>query len=185
MASRRSQLPFRSLSRTRGGSWVQLVAILSQRKAIEGFILSQDNQKYIEKMGWFAYSLQEVSRVIGRTCVRGPFWPLWLSRPKWPKWSPNACLWAVVVDGMLARVYLVSSIFIFAFMEWNLWEIQPGKCVLPWFWPLLGPILGHLGSNLRPSWANLRPSEIKEQIVQWFPAPFWPLNYYISFVFTA
>ena len=39
---------------------VQLVAILSQRKAIEGFILSQDNQKYIEKMGWFAYSLQEV-----------------------------------------------------------------------------------------------------------------------------
>ena len=41
-------------------SWVQLVAILSQRKAIEGFILSQDNQKYIEKMGWFAYSLQEV-----------------------------------------------------------------------------------------------------------------------------
>ena len=42
------------------GSWVQLVAILSQRKAIEGFILSQDNQTYIEKMGWFAYSLQEV-----------------------------------------------------------------------------------------------------------------------------
>ena len=41
-------------------SWVQLVAILSQRKAIEGFILSQDNQKYIEKMGRFAYSLQEV-----------------------------------------------------------------------------------------------------------------------------
>ena len=36
------------------------MAILSQRKAIEGFILSQDNQKYIEKMGWFAYSLQEV-----------------------------------------------------------------------------------------------------------------------------
>ena len=36
------------------------MAILSQLKAIEGFILSQDNQKYIEKMGWFAYSLQEV-----------------------------------------------------------------------------------------------------------------------------
>ena len=32
-------------------SWVQLVAILSQRKAIEGFILSQDNQKYIEQNG--------------------------------------------------------------------------------------------------------------------------------------
>ena len=43
-----------------GLSWVQLVAILSQRKAIEGFILSQENQKYIEKMGRFAYSLQEV-----------------------------------------------------------------------------------------------------------------------------
>ena len=36
------------------------MAILSQRKAIEGFILSQGNQKYIEKMGRFAYSLQEV-----------------------------------------------------------------------------------------------------------------------------
>ena len=43
-----------------GPRWPQVVAILSQRKAIEGFILSQDNQKYIEKMGWFAYSLQEV-----------------------------------------------------------------------------------------------------------------------------
>ena len=61
-------------------SWVQLVAILSQRKAIEGFILSQDNQKYIEKMGWFAYSLQEVLSYIilsprclydGLCCLQG------------------------------------------------------------------------------------------------------------------
>ena len=34
-----------------GPRWLQVVAILSQRKAIEGCILSQDNQKYIGKNG--------------------------------------------------------------------------------------------------------------------------------------